>query len=91
VLQFANAPAMLQIRPEKRLAGLRSCRIVPCHDVWALQLNSRAYEERGISGASTLFFPVLEEAITYAERHGLAYRIEGVRLPLARKRGRSAS
>jgi hypothetical protein len=86
---FTHDPAMLK-RPERRLAGLRSCRIAPRHDVWALQLNSRFYEERVNSSASTLFFPVLEEAIRYAERHGLAYRIQGVSSSAARKRRRSA-
>jgi hypothetical protein len=75
-----------QTQPERSLSGLRSCRIVPRHDVWALHLNSRAYEDgvqTGLSDSSTLFFPVLEEAIEYAERHGLAYRISGVSSPPA--------
>jgi len=79
--------------PERRLSGLRSCRIVPRHDVWALVLSSRAGQRSGraLSGSSTLFFPILDEAIAYAERHGLAYRIEGVASPLARERRRSTS
>ena len=77
--------------PERRLSGLRSCRIVPRHDVWALLLDSRAGKSatRGLAGSSILFFPILNEAIAYAERHGLAYRIEGVASTLARERRRS--
>jgi hypothetical protein len=78
MLSFASN-ASEQTGPVRRVSGLPSCRIFPRHDVWALQLNAR----RSASRSSTLFFPVLKEAVGYAERYGLAYRIEGVAPPLA--------
>jgi hypothetical protein len=86
MLSFASNSAH-QTSPRPTVSGPPSCRIFPRHDVWALQLNAR----RSASRSSTLFFPVLKEAVGYAERYGLAYRIEGVAPPLAGQGRRSKS
>jgi hypothetical protein len=82
MLSFASNAAH-QTSPILRVSGLPSCRIFPRHDVWALQLNAR----RSASSWPTLLFPILKEAVQYAERHGLAYRIEGVACLLQAKAG----
>lgn len=62
------------------LSGPRSCRIYPRHDVWALELDAQrsGLRLRGLetnASASRRLFPRLADAIAYAERHGLVYRV----------------
>jgi hypothetical protein len=60
------------------LSGPRTCRIYPRHDVWALELDAHRSELRRLGtnpSATRRLFPKLADAIAFAERHGLVYRV----------------
>lgn len=60
------------------LSGRPTCRIYARGDGWVLEFDTPngGWIEDGAISARRLTFPSLAAAVSYAERHGLAYRIE---------------